>query len=167
MDALQAIFTRRSVRRYTGEAVSEADLETVLQAAMSAPSANNRQPWHFIVVDDTEKLAGIMDVHPYSSMLAQSKLGIVVCADTTISNKYWQQDCSAAIENMLITARAIGLGSCWLGVYPSMDRVKAVAKLFDLPENVQPMSVIALGHPAVEAKKVDRYQEARVHRNTW
>lgn len=167
MDTLEAVFTRRSIRQYTGEAVSEANLKLILEAAMSAPSANNRQPWHFIVVDDTDKLAGIMEVHPYSKMLAQSKLGIVVCADTDISAHYWQQDCSAAIENMLITARALGLGSCWLGVYPTMSRVAEVRALFNLPDNIQIMSIVALGHPAVEAKRVDRYQESRVHRNNW
>jgi len=150
MDALEAIFTRRSIRAYTSEPVSEEDLKVILEAAMNAPSASNRQPWHFIVV-----------------MLAQAPLAIVVCGDTKVSSSYWQQDCSAATENILLAARALGLGTVWLGVYPREDRVRGISRLFQLPAHVKPLAVIAVGHPAEEKGRVDRWQEEKVHRNRW
>ena len=167
MDALEAIFTRRSIRAYTSEPVSEEDLKVILEAAMNAPSASNRQPWHFIVVDDRSKLDALMEVHPYSKMLAQAPLAIVVCGDTKVSSSYWQQDCSAATENLLLAARALGLGTVWLGVYPREDRVNGISRIFQLPAHVKPLAVVAVGHPAEEKGRVDRWQEERVHRNQW
>ncbi len=167
MDALEMLFTRRSIRSYTSEPVSDEDLKTILEAGMNAPSANNRQPWHFVVVDDREKLDAIMEAHPYTRMLAEAPVAIVVCGDTSISESFWDQDCSAATENILLAARALELGTVWCGVYPREDRVNAVSALFDLPETMVPLNVIALGHPAEEKGRVDRYQEARIHHNAW
>lgn len=167
MDALEAIFTRRSIRAYTSEPVSEEDLKVILEAGMNAPSANNRQPWHFIVVDDRSKLNAIMDVHPYSKMLAEAPLAIVVCGDTKVSRDYWQQDCAAATENIMLAARALGLGTVWLGVYPRKDRVEGISRIFQLPDHISPLAVVAVGHPAEEKGRVDRWQEEKVHRNSW
>ncbi len=167
MDALEMLFTRRSIRKYTSEAVSEEDVKTILEAAMNAPSANNRQPWHFVVVDQRDKLNAITKVHPYSQMLKQAPLAVVVCGDTTISASYWQQDCAAATENLLLAARALGLGTVWLGVYPQEDRANDIGKLFDLPDHVKPLCVIAVGHPAEEKGRVERYKAGKVHRNGW
>jgi len=167
MDALDVIFTRRSIRRYTDESVSESDLKTILEAGMNAPSASNRQSWHFIVVNTREKLNAITEVHPYSQMLKQAPLAIVVCGDTEVSESYWPQDCSAATENILLAARALGLGTVWLGVYPRDDRVTGVSKLFNLPKHIIPLSVIAVGHPAEEKGRVNRYDAAKIHRNGW
>lgn len=167
MDALEVLFTRRSIRRYTDEAVNDEQLRTILEAGMNAPSANNRQPWHFIVVDDRAKIQGIMDVHPYSKMLAEAPIAIVVCGDTEVSRQYWPQDCAAATENILLAARALGLGTVWMGVYPRDDRVAGIHKLFNLPDHVTPLALIAVGHPAEDKGRVDRWQEEKVHRNTW
>ena len=167
MDALNVMFTRRSIRKYTDEPVTEAQIKTLLEAGMNAPSANNRQPWHFIVVDEREQLNAIMDAHPYAKMLAQAPLAIVVCGDITISERYWQQDCAAATENILLTARALELGSVWLGVFPNEERTAGISELFDLPETVRPLCVIAVGHPAEEKGRVERYDEEKVHRNRW
>lgn len=167
MDALDVLFTRRSIRRYTGEPVSEADLKVLLEAAMNAPSANGRQPWHFIVVTERAQIDAIMGVHPYSKMLAEAQAAIVVCGDTNVSEAYWQQDCSAATENLLLAARALGLGTVWLGVYPRSDRVNGVHNLFNLPEHIQPLCVIAVGHPAEQKGRVERYDEAKIHRERW
>jgi nitroreductase len=167
MDALDVLFTRRSIRAYTDEPVDDDQIETILEAGMNAPSANNRQPWHFVVVKDRDKLNGIMDVHPYSKMLAQAPVAIVVCGDTEVSRSYWQQDCAAATENILLAARALALGTVWLGVYPREDRVAGVRELFNLPDHVHPMAVIALGHPDEDKGRVDRYNEAKVHHNAW
>ena len=167
MDALDMLFTRRSIRSYTSEPVSDEDLKTILEAGMNAPSANNRQPWHFVVVDDRDKLNAIMEAHPYTRMLAEAPMAIVVCGDTSISESFWVQDCSAATENILLAARALDLGTVWCGVHPPEARVKAISALFDLPETIVPLNVIALGHPAEDKGRVDRYQESRIHRNTW
>ncbi|MBN1878385.1 MAG: nitroreductase family protein [Anaerolineae bacterium] len=167
MDALEMLFTRRSIRRYTDDPVSEDMIKTILDAGMNAPSANNRQPWHFVVVTEREKLDSIMQVHPYSQMLSQAPVAIVVCGDTTISSHYWTQDCSAATENILLAARALGLGTVWLGVHPQEDRSAGVSRLFNLPDTIQPLCIIALGYPAEEKGHVDRYKEERVHKNVW
>ena len=167
MDALEVLFTRRSIRKYSNESVTEEDLKTVLEAGMNAPSANNRQPWHFVVVDDRAKLNAIMEVHPYSRMLAEAPMAIVVCGDTKISASFWPQDCAAATENILLAARALDLGTVWMGVYPGEDRVNEVHKLFNLPQHIQPLAIIALGHPAEEKGRVDRYKAERVHKNGW
>lgn len=167
MDALEAIFTRRSVRKYTDESVSEEDLKTLLEAAMNAPSANNRQPWHFIVVRKRARLDAIMDVHPYSKMLKEASLAIVVCGDSDITKTYWVQDCSAATQNILLAARALGLGTVWLGVHSNPDREPPVKQLFELPENIHPLCIIAVGHPAEEKGRVERYQAERIHQESW
>jgi nitroreductase len=166
MDALEAIFTRRSIRRYTGEPVAADDVKTILEAGMNAPSANNRQPWHFIVVDEREKLNAIMEVHPYSRMLAEAPLAIVVCGDPAVSN-FWQQDCAAATQNSLVAARALGLGTVWLGVYPDEQRAKSVAALFGVPDTIKAMCIIAVGHPAEHKGRVERYDAGKVHKNGW
>lgn len=167
MDALETIFTRRSIRKYTPEPVAEADVKTLLDAAMNAPSANNRHPWHFIVVTDRSVLNAIMDVHPYSKMLAEAPLAVVVCGDTAVSDSYWQQDCAAAAENLLLAARALDLGTVWLGVFPREDRVTGVRKLFTLPDHIQPLCIVAVGRPNEQKGRVERYDAAKVHRNRW
>ena len=115
---MQSIFNRRSIRKYTGEAVPEEMIEQILRAGMAAPSAHNKQPWHFIVIDNKDTLLEIPKFHPYSNMLKEASHAIVVCGDSTIeeSEGYWVQDCSAATENMLLMAQELGLGACWLGV---------------------------------------------------
>jgi nitroreductase len=167
MDALEVIFTRRSIRRYTNEPVAADDVKTILEAGMNAPSANNRQPWSFIIVDDRAKLNAIMEVHPYSRMLAEAPLAIIVCGDTSVSNKFWQQDCAAATENILLAARALSLGTVWMGVYPDLQRAKGIAALFGIPEGIQPMCIIAVGHPAEHKGRVERYDAGKVHKNGW
>lgn len=166
MDALEAIFTRRSIRRYTHEAVAAEDVKTILEAGMNAPSANNRQPWHFIIVDEREKLNAIMEVHPYSRMLAEAPLAIIVCGDPAAS-KFWQQDCAAATQNILLAARALELGTVWMGVYPDERRAASVASLFGVPDAIEAMCIIAVGHPAEHKGRVERYDTGKVHKNVW
>ena len=167
MDALEVIFTRRSIRQYTDEPVSKEDLKTILDAGMNAPSANNRQPWQFIVVDERDKLNSIMKVHPYSRMLAQAPVAIIVCGDTTVSGSYWEQDCSASTENILLAARALNLGTVWMGVYPNNQRVSGIKPLFNIPKQIEPLCFIAVGHPAELKGRVESYDPSRIHNNTW
>jgi nitroreductase len=169
MDTLTAIHTRRSVRSFTDEPVSAEDLKTVLSAAMVAPSAGNCQCWNFLIIDDPKLLAQVPEINQYAAMAAKAPLSVLVCGDT-LSEKYpgyWVQDCSAATENLMLAARAIGLGSVWTGLYPVQDRVNKAKALFRLPENIMPLALVVLGHPAKEQKREDRYAESKIRWNIW
>jgi len=169
MDTLEAIFTRRSIRSFTDERVSEADLHDLLKAGMQAPSARNEQPWHFVVIDDRELLHAIPEFHPHSKMLYEAPLAILVCSDRKLETKRasWLQDCSAATENILLAAHAKGLGGVWLGIFPDAERVKGMQELLSLPEDVRPVALLAIGHPSVKVEPEDRFKESRVHHNRW
>lgn len=166
---MKEIFERRSIRKYTNQKISDRDLKELLKAAMAAPSAGNQQPWEFIVVTDRGILNNITKFHPYSQMLRESALAIIVCADLARERHtgYWVQDCAAATENILIEAKHLGLGSVWLGVYPREDRVTGIKKLFNLPEKVIPLSIVSIGYPAEEKGPSNRYDESRIHINKW
>ncbi len=169
MEALEAILSRRSIRRYTSEPVAEETVSELLRAAMSAPSANNLQPWHFVVVDDREVLDAIQEFHPYSKMLSEAPLAILVCGDSRAEDKqsYMIQDCSAATQNLLLAAYAVGLGAVWLGIHPRQGRIEGCRKLFDLPDHILPLALIAIGHPAERKPRADRFDPSRVRRNRW
>jgi nitroreductase len=165
-DIIQTIFSRRSIRKYTGESVSAGEIKTLLEVAMAAPSASNNKPWHFVVVTERETLDALAAAHPYGKMLAQATLCIAVCGDPAISD-YWEQDCSAATENLLVAAAALGLGAVWLGVHPRDDRIGFTRQLLGIPENISPLNLISIGHPAEEKEPRTQYDEARVHRGGW
>ncbi len=169
MDAMEAILTRRSIRRFTGKKLSSDTIHRLLEAAMSAPSSQNEQPWHFVVIRDRKTLDRIPTFHPYSTMIKEAQLAVVVCADTMIqeNDQIWIQDCSAATENLLIAARALGLGSVWLGVYPLEPRVAGLRELIKLPDFVMPLCIIALGYPGETKSPVNRFDHKRVHPDKW
>ena len=169
MDAIQALLTRRAVREFTAEPVSENQVETLLCAAMHAPSACNQQPWHFIVVNTRDQLHAIAGVHPYAQMLKQAPLAVIVCADLTLETcpGNWAIDCSAAMENLLLAAHAIGLGGVWVGVHPVEQRVKDFQALLGLPAFAMPLCLAAIGHPAGTLPKADRFKPERIHQNAW
>ena len=169
-DVLEFIQKRRSIRRYrSGAAVSEAQVETLLRAAMAAPSAGNQQPWHFIVVRDRAKLEAITRVHPYAAMLGTASLAVVVCGDLSRQQHegYWVQDCAAATQNLLLAAANIGLGTCWCGVHPRPEREAGLRALLGIPESVVPFAVIAVGVPAEQKGPADYYDPTRVHEEIW
>lgn len=170
MDAMEAILSRRSCRSYTADPVSDELLEQLLKAGMASPSACNQRPWHFVVVDDRETLDKISDIQAYSPMLKTAPMAIVICSDggdAAMGGQYWPQDCAAATQNILIAARAVGLGAVWLGIYPDDARIVGLRDLLALPQNITPFCVIALGHPAKTPRPIDRYEPERVHRNRW
>lgn len=169
METLEAILTRRSVREFTGDPVSKTDLSDLLRAGMQAPSARNRQPWRFIVIDDRAVLQAIADFHPTREALLQAPLAILVCSEKSPDggSANWMLDCSAATQNILLAAHAMGLGAVWLGIYPNPERVNGIKQLFRLPETVEPISLVALGHPAVRPEPVNRFNETRIHTNQW
>ena len=169
MDALTTIFSRRSIRLYTAKSVSREMVNEILRAAMSAPSAGNERPWHFIVLTDRAVLDAIPKFHPYSAMLRHAQVAILVCGDMTLEKHtgYWTLDCAAATENMLLAAHAKGLGAVWCGVYPTEDRVVNLQRLLNLPEHIVPFSLVPLGFPAEEKQAPDRFDGSRVHENRW
>jgi nitroreductase len=164
---IETILARRSIRKYTRERVSEECVKAMLEAAMAAPSASNRKPWHFIVVSDRKTLDKLAEAHPYGKMLLEAPLCIAVCGDETISPSFWVMDCSAATENLLLAATALDLGAVWLGVYPREDRVEAIMKVLSIPESVIPLNLISIGHPGEEKEPRTQYDELRVHREQW
>jgi nitroreductase len=169
MEALEAVTTRRSVRRYKDQAVPKELMDDLLKAAMNAPSAGNEQPWFFVVIQDRKILDEIPNRHPHADAVKNAPAAIVVCADprTCREKDWWVQDCSAATENVLIAAHGKSLGAVWLGVYPKEDRVKGLKELLGLPEELIPFSIISVGYPAEKKPYESRYQSSRVHYNRW
>lgn len=164
MDTLTALHCRRSCRQYTEEPVSEDALRTLLEAAMAAPSAHNCQPWHFVVVKEQSIKEAVSSLHPYIHMAKDAPLGILVCGNTSLEKTpgFWVQDCSAASQNILLAATALGLGALWTGIYPLSGRVEAFQKLFALPDHIIPLTYLVIGHPKQEAKAVSRYDPAKI-----
>lgn len=169
MDALEAIRTRRSVRRYTGEAVSEETIDELLASAMAAPSAGNQQPWQFVVIRDPQLRERLPTAHPYAQMAAEAPAVVVVCGNLAQERHkgFWVQDCAAATENLLLAARALGLGAVWCGVYPREDRVRALQSLLGLPKVVIPLALVPIGYPDEEKPHEDRFDRARIHVDRW
>ncbi len=163
---LQLIFDRRSIRAYTDEEVSQDDIQSLLKAAMAAPSGSNLKPWHFVVVTDRPTLQAMADAHPYGKMLALAPLAIAVCADSAISRS-WVKDCSAATENILIAAAALGLGAVWLGCHGAQDREKALRPVLGLPDRISILSIVSIGHPDEVKPARTQFDPARVHKNRW
>ncbi|MHC1680571.1 MAG: nitroreductase family protein [Methanomassiliicoccales archaeon] len=163
------ILERRSVRRYTAQDVEEKDVRKLLEAGMSAPSAGNERPWHFLVIRDRRTLEGVMEFHPYAKMLKECSGAILVCGDPSLEKYpgFWVQDCSAATENILIMAVQLNLGAVWLGIYPIEERVNGLRKLVGVPDDVVPFSLVPFGHPAEDRKLLDRYDKERVHHENW
>ena len=165
--AIDNIMSRTSVRTYTSQAVSDDAVETLLRAAMAAPTAVNSQPWKFVVLRNADVLAELADTVPNAGeKLTNSAVTIVVCGDTTkfVEPKpdFWVQDCSAATENLLLAANAIGLGAVWCGVYPDMDRVEAVRKVLNLDDSLIPLNVIPIGYPDGTTQPKDKWKPENI-----
>ncbi len=169
MDTLKALFSRRSIRRYLTGEVTRNDLELILRAGMSAPSAGNEQPWHFIIIRDRHTLQELSATHRYAEMVAHASLSILVCADMSVVKHvdYWPQDCAAATENMLIAVHSLGLGSVWVGVYPRQARVDEVCRVIRLPDNIVPFSLLPVGFPDEKKAGADRFLTDRIHEDKW
>jgi nitroreductase len=165
-ERLRIIFARRSIRQYTGEPVSEEDIISLLEAGMAAPSAANRKPWRFLVIDDRQMLQAIAAAPPYGRTVPGAALAIVVCGDPAVSD-WWLQDCSAATENILVAAAGLGLGAVWLGCHGRAEREQPIRQALGIPDEIGMASVLSIGHPAEEKEPRTQYDPAHVHRNCW
>lgn len=166
---LKAIYSRRSIRKYTKEPIKEELIKEIINAGMYAPSAVNKQPWHFIVFKNTQSIQKITKVHPNAKMLADADCGILICGDKNLahSEEYMYLDCSAATQNMLLAAHSLNLGAVWLGIHPRVERKKTVSEIFNLPENIVPVSIISLGHSAETKATTERFKPERIHNEQW
>lgn len=170
--ALENIATRTSVRSYLHKPVDAAQIEQLLRAGMAAPSAVNKQPWHFVVVTDRAQLKELAKANPYAGMAAHAPLAIVVCGDMKKAldgeaRMFWVQDCSAATENILLAANAMGLGAVWTGTFPDQNRCKDVSAILKLPENLIPLNTIVIGYPAGENKPKDKWNPDNISYNVY
>jgi nitroreductase len=165
------IFSRRSIRAFQAQDVGKDVVHDLLEAAMAAPSAVAKDPWDFVVLRDREMLAKLAEGLPNAKMLAHAPLGVIVCGDPRRAHdgqlSYLLQDCSAAIENLLLAANTLGLGACWLGLHPREKRMKHVRSLLNIPDAILPVAAIAIGQPAESQAPRTRYRQDAVHHETW
>lgn len=178
VDAAQAVLdniaARTSVRAYTSEPVPDEMVETLLRAAMAAPSAMNRQPWEFVVVNERATLDSLAGKLRYAKMLDQAPLAIVVCAETMIThrdgsqsvNGLWEHDASAATQNILLAAKAIGLGAVWTAA-SDPERAAVVKEALNIPGTIMPLCVIPIGFPAEDPQPKDKWKPEKIHYNKW
>jgi nitroreductase len=166
---MNIIRRRRSIRQYTDQKVSDEIIKKLLEAAMCAPSAVNQQPWQFIVVTEKDLLKKMSATHVNADMVERAATAILVCGDLSRETHkgYWMIDCAAATENILLEVTEQNLGAVWVGIYPRESRVKYLRELFDLPENIIPFAVVAIGYPAETKEPNERYDSSRIHYNRW
>ena len=159
---LDTIKKRRSIRKYTSAPLSDGDTRTLLEAAMAAPSANNSQPWEFIVVRDAGLRQKLAETHPWSKMCSGAPAVFVVCGDPGRSD-HWVEDTSAATQNLLLAVTALDLGAVWVGIYPRAEREEYVKRALGIPANLRVLCLVPAGHPAESKKPRTQYSEGYVH----
>jgi nitroreductase len=169
---IETIMTRTSIRAYEERPVEDEKVETLLRAAMAAPSACNKQPWRFVVIKNRQTLKNLAEQFSNMPMVGDAALAIVVCGDMNHTmpeegQTYWIQDAAAATENILLAAHAIGLGAVWCGIYPRMERVASLKGLLGMPDNIVPFSVIPMGYPAESRAPKDKWNPGNVHYEVW
>jgi len=168
---LNCLFSRRSIRAYQQKDIGEELVRDILEAAMAAPSAVAKDPWNFVVVRNRDLLVKIAEGLPSGKMLANAPMGIVVCGELDRAHdhqlSYLLQDCSAAIENLLLAVNILGLGACWLGVHPREERSTHIRSVLNIPESVLPVAAIAIGWPAESKEPRTRYRADAVHDEAW
>ena len=168
---IENILTRKSVRYFTGDTISQAQVETLLRCAMAAPSAMNKQPWAFIVVTNPDLLARIGSEMPNTRCRNRPACAFVPCGDLSKALEsrpdFWINDVSAATENLLLAAHAMGLGAVWTGIHPDPARVAQLQAILHLPEHIVPLCVVPVGVPAESPATKDKFTEENIHYNRW
>jgi nitroreductase len=169
METLKAILTRRSIRKYSEKKIPEEYYELLLKAGMHAPSARNKQPWHFILISDRQILHKLSKMNTSWQMLDDAANAIVVCGDRNLEDaeSFIIQDCAAATQNILLAAHELGLGTVWLGVHPREDRLKPLIELLQIPGHILPVSMISVGKPDEYREQPERYNIERIHQDKW
>ena len=172
MEFKELMAARRSVRRFSDRAVPREVVDRILAEALTAPSSRNSRSTRFLVVDRHDLIARMAGMRDYGSAFMEgAPLAVVVCADLTrnpgASGDWWVMDASAASENLLLAAHAVGLGAVWTGVYPRSERVKAVRTILGLPESVVPLNVIPIGYPAETPEPKQKWNPGNIRRNGW
>ena len=169
LDTLKTIKQRRSIRSFNDKTISKDDMRTILDCAMSAPSARNQQGWRFVIVDDKTILKKISEGIEHGKMCKDASHAIVVCYEVydEIAELYWEQDASAATQNILLSAAALGIGSVWIAVHPRAKKIEFVKKQFNLPKSIKPLCIVALGYKDDFLKEVDRFDAKKVYYNNW
>lgn len=169
--AIENIMTRTSIRQYKDQPVEQEKIDIMLKAAMAAPTAVNLQPWHFIVITDKKTIGLLSGKQPTNAPLL-----IAVCGDTDKTTMpdgkmklpdFWVQDVSAATENLLLAAHALGLGAVWTGVYPAMERVAEVANVLNCPQNIVPVAVVRVGYPDEAPEPKNKFKEENISYNKF
>lgn len=165
---LANILSRTSIRRYLPDPLTPLQVEALLRAAMSAPSAVNRRPWEFYTVAAPSKLKALADALPYAKMAASAPMAIVVCGNSSrflegLDSCLWQQDCSAAAQNILLAAHALGLGAVWTCLFPHEDRMEPVRRILDIPQSVIPFCLIPVGRPLAPHDPLQKWDPSLVH----
>lgn len=174
------IMSRKSVRSFTDQKLTEEQITTLLKAAMAAPSAINIQPWQFVVVDDDALKQQIWGENRQAQMFINSAAVIIICGQTSSmrksspdaeeqkwENPFWDQDCSAATENLLLAAEAMGLGAVWTAAYPIEERMNQYIKALNIPEGILPLCAVPVGYPAGDDQPKDKWNPEKIHRNRW
>ncbi|NPV80633.1 MAG: nitroreductase family protein [Firmicutes bacterium] len=158
---LDIIKKRRSVRSYTDKEIDQGIIDSLLQAAMAAPSGNDSRPWDFIIVRDRDLRTRLSKVHPWAAMAASSPVVLVVCGDE--SSPHWIADTSAATENYILQATAYGLGTVWVGIYPTLRYEDAVRQILGIPDNIRVLCLVPTGWPAEKKEPRTRFEASKVH----
>ncbi|MCR4914791.1 MAG: nitroreductase family protein [Prevotella sp.] len=169
---VENIMTRTSIRQYTNQAISTDTIEILLRAGMAAPTAVNKQPWHFVAITSRDKLKELAATNPNARMLEHAPLTIVVCGDMQKAlegegRQLWIQDCSAATENILLAAHALGLGAVWTALYPRDDRTRGAIEVLKLPKHIVPLCAIIIGYPAEQPEPKDKWKPENVSYNEF
>ncbi|MBQ8071908.1 MAG: nitroreductase family protein [Bacteroidales bacterium] len=180
-DAITNIMNRKSVRSFTGEKLSQEQTETLLKAAMAAPTGMNAQPWRFVVLNDPAVIADVF-ANERGEMYKQAGAVFIVCGQTTVMqrpwgqenaepqevpNQFWYEDCGASTENLLLAAEALGLGAVWIGCYPIQAKIDNLRAKLGIPENVMPYAIVPVGYPAGNDQPKDKWKPENVHYNKW
>ena len=166
---MNAIYKRRSIRKYTAEPVSDDTIRSFIKAGMNAPSAGNEQPWHFVIINERKVLDELATAHPYAKMLFQAPAAILVCGEPDLERYkgFWVQDCSAATENILLEIADQDYGGVWIGVYPNENYIRDIRAILSIPYGIIPFALIAVGRPGEEKQPKDIFREERIRYNQW
>lgn len=165
---IDLILTRRSIRKFSSEPIEEEKLENILKCAAFAPTAKNTKAWKFLVTKDKMLINKVINAHPYSAPLKTADALIAVCIDfDKVLDGYAPVDASAATQNILLAAHAYGIGSCWMGVYPNANRIDALKRIFELPESIDVINLVALGYPDEQPRQPGRDYTHYVIRNVY